>query len=104
MAFPGCPKMTQDARLVSPERWIRTLPTTRYLMHSGVSSVSGRCLEERCGTRETCRCQARGTFNSDEEAMRHNEHTRCPALTSRLMSSGLDQRLARGSVIGASAE
>ena len=108
----GLRRLHQDARLVSPERWMRSLsnsPSPHVSAHWGCSLFQRR----GCGTSETCRCGLSGQrrfpqVGSLDDGTRHNEHTRCPALstTSRLNTTAdaLDQRLARGSVIGASGE
>ena len=98
----GLRRLPQNARLVSPERWMRSLSNSPS---PHVSAHWGRSLFQRrgCGTSETCRCGLSGQRRSPQVGswMRHNEHTRCPALPAE---AALDQRLARGSVIGASGE
>ena len=66
---------------------------TPYVCTFGVSLTVFQ--QRGCGTRETCRCgcQARTAVHRLEPT-RHNEHTRCPALTttSRLSSPSVCPR------------
>ena len=90
----GLRRLPQDARLVSPERWMRSLSNSPS---PHVSAHWGRSLFQRrgCGTSETCRCGLSGQRRSPQVGswMRHNEHTRCPALSRSGPRSTVSSRL-----------